>query len=469
MIHQNISQKQQTRILPQQIQLLNIFHLTTVELDQRILQELEENPLLEEVAEDEKTEENRESQQDFADWEEYGYDDIPDYKTEYANYFSEQQMPERPIPQGADFRVNVKEQVRLLLEDDRQFYMASFLIDSLNDYGLLDQDLSTLAEDYSFNIKKWIEPEELEKVLLIIQTIDPPGLGARNIRECLLLQLAKKGRMDPDNTIAYRLISDHFDDLNNRQLEKIMMHLKLEEEQLRKILELVASLSLKPVDVETDEAIAKNYIIPDFIISAEDDELEISLARQRSTSITINKGWMENIRSQCHEKDKAASYYLKSKLQAAEWFISAIVQRENTMLRIMRSIVKWQYDYFRVGDPLLLKPMILRNIAEETGVDISTVSRVTSNKYASTPFGNILLKDLFTEGLPSDSGESVSSRVVQHTLKELIDMEDKKRPFTDHQLVTVLARKGYKIARRTVAKYREMLRIPTAQLRAIWK
>ena len=469
MIHQKISQKQQARILPQQIQLLNIFHLTTLELEQRISQELEENPLLEEAAQDEKAEEDRESQQDFADWEEYGYDDIPDYKTEYANYFSEQQMPERPIPQGADFRDIVKEQVRMLIENDETYAMASFLIDSLNDSGLLEQDLSTLAEDFSFTVKKWIEQEELEKVLTVIQTIDPPGLGARNIRECLLLQLAKKDRTDPGVNIACRLISDHFEDLNNRQLEKIIMHLKLEEDQLRQSLELIATLSLKPVDVETDEAIAKNYITPDFIITVEGDELEISLARQRSASLTINRGWMENIRSQCHEKDKAASYYLKSKLQAAEWFVSAIVQRENTMLKIMRSVVNWQYEYFRVGDPLLLKPMILKNIAEETGVDISTVSRVTSNKYAATPFGNILLKDLFTEGLPSDSGESVSSRVIQHALKELIDLEDKKRPFTDHQLVTVLAKKGYKIARRTVAKYREMLRIPTAQLRAIWK
>jgi RNA polymerase sigma-54 factor len=284
-----------------------------------------------------------------------------------------------------------------------------------------------------------------------------------------MLQLEKKEPSNPQVAIAYRLIRDHFEDLNNRQLEKIMVQLKLEEEQLRQSLELIASLSLKPVDVDIDEASTKNYIIPDFIITVEEDELEISLAKQRSASLTINRGWMENIKSQCQDKDKAANYYLKSKLQAAEWFVSAIVQRENTMLKIMRSIVKWQYDYFRVGDPLLLRPMILKNIAEETGVDISTVSRVTSNKYASTPFGNILLKDLFTEGLPSDTGETVSSRVIQHALKEVIDQEDKKRPFTDHQLVTVLAKRGYRIARRTVAKYREMLRIPTAQLRAIWK
>lgn len=469
MIHQNLAQKQQTRILPQQIQLLNIFHLTTIELEQRIQQELEENPLLEEVKQDEKQEENREALQDFADWDEYAYDDIPDYKTEYANYFSEQQLPERPIPQGLDFRSTVKEQIRMLLNTEDEFLLASFLIDSLNDAGLLDQDLSTLAEDVSFTLKKWIEPEELERVLMVIQTIDPPGLGARNIRECLLLQLDKKDHRDPLIVIAHQLIRNHFEDLNNRQLEKIMMALRIEEPQLRDSLELIAGLSLKPVDVDIDDAVAKNYIVPDFIIQVEDDELEIALARQRSASLTINRTWMENIRSQCHEKDKAANYYLKSKLQAAEWFVSAIVQREHTMLKIMRSIVRWQYEYFKVGDPLLLKPMILKNIAEETGVDISTVSRVTSNKYASTPFGNILLKDLFTEGLPSDSGESVSSRVIQHALKEVIDAEDKKRPFTDHQLVTVLAKKGYKIARRTVAKYREMLRIPTAQLRAIWK
>lgn len=469
MIQQNLSQKQQTRILPQQIQLLNIFHLTTIELEQRIQQEIEENPLLEEVKQEDKPEENRDSMQDFADWDEYGYDDIPDYRTEYANYFSEQQLPERPIPQGFDFRANVKEQIRMLLQTEEEFLLADFLIDSLNDAGMLDQDLSTLAEDVSFILKKWIEPEDLERVLMVIQTIDPPGLGARSIRECLLLQLDKKNHRDPLVRIAQHLIQNHFEDLNNRQLEKIMMAMHLEEEQLRSSLELIAGLSLKPVDVDIDDAVARNYIVPDFIIHAEEDDLEISLSRQRSASLTINRAWMENIRSQCNEKDKAANYYLKSKLQAAEWFVSAIVQRENTMLKIMRSIVKWQYDYFKIGDPLLLKPMILKNIAEETGVDISTVSRVTSNKYASTPFGNILLKDLFTEGLPSETGESVSSRVIQHALREVIDAEDKKRPFTDHQLVTVLSSRGYKIARRTVAKYREMLRIPTAQLRAIWK
>lgn len=469
MLHQHLSQKQQNRILPQQIQLLNIFHLTTTELEQRIQQEIEENPLLEEVKQDEKNDDVRENMQDFADWDEYAYDDIPDYKTEYANYFSDQQLPERPIAQGFNFRDNVKEQIRLLLHTDEEYQLASFLIDSLNDVGLLEHDLVILAEDLSFIMNKWVEPEELERILNIIQHIDPPGLGARNIKECLLIQMRRVIHKDPVVGIAFTLINRHYDDLNNRQIEKIMLMMNLDEDQLRNALEYVAGLSLTPVEIESDDTTAKNYIIPDFIISIEDDDLEITLAKQRSSSLTINRAWMENIRNQCQDKDKAANYYLKSKLNAAEWFVSAIVQRENTMLKIMRSIVKWQYDYFRIGDVLLLKPMILKNIAEETGVDISTVSRITSNKYASTPFGNILLKDLFTEGLPSDSGETISSRVVQHALKEIIEVEDKSKPFTDHQLVKILAEQGYKIARRTVAKYREMLRIPTAQLRAIWK
>jgi RNA polymerase sigma-54 factor len=469
MIHQNLSQKQQTRILPQQIQLLNIFHLTTIELEHRILQEIEENPLLEELPNEENLETTNELQQDFADWEEYVYDDIPDYKMEYANYFSDQQMPERPITQVNSFREQLKEQIRMLVQTNRTFQLACYLIDSLNQNGLLEDDLSTLAEDVSFNQNTWVEPEELEQVLFIIQSLDPPGIGARNIRECLLIQLQKKDKSIPIIYISNKLIQFHYDDLNNRQLEKIMVQLKISEEKLRESLSYIASLNLQPIDIESDNEVTKNYIIPDFILTIEDDEVEISLAKQRSASLTINKGWIENIKSQTQQKDRATSFYLKSKLQAAEWFVSAIVQREQTMLRIMKAIVKWQFDYFQTGDTLLLKPMILKNIAEETNVDISTVSRVTSNKYASTSFGNVLLKDLFTEGLPSDSGESVSSRVIQHAIKEIIDQEDKIKPFTDHQLVAVLSDQGFRIARRTVAKYREMLRIPTAQLRAIWK
>ena len=469
MIYQHLTQKQQVRILPQQIQLLNLFHLNTLELEHRIQQELEENPLLEEApADDNSLREDSEVIQDFADWDEFGYDDIPDYKTEYANYFSGEAIPDRPIAQTADFREHLKEQCRLLLMEEKDFQQICYLIDSLNENGMLDQELSSLAEDMSFKHGEWIEAPQLERLLKVIQTLDPAGVGARDIRECLLLQLERRHTNRPDVAAAFKLVHDHFTDLKNRQLDKIMESLGLEEDELRIVLELVAALPLQPIMTATEESGNRNYIVPDFVIAVEGDIIDVSLARQRSSSLHISHSWMENVKNQCAKDDKAAGQYLKSKLQAAEWFISAIQQRESTMLRVMRTIVKWQYEYFKEGDPLMLKPMILKNIAKEVGVDISTVSRITSNKYAATPFGNILLKDLFSEGLANEQGEVVSNRIIQHALEEAIAAEDKKSPFTDHQLVVILAKNGYKIARRTVAKYRELLRIPTAQMRAVW-
>jgi RNA polymerase sigma-54 factor len=470
MIHQHLTQKQQVRILPQQIQLLNLFHLNTLELEHRIEQEIEENPLLEETkADDSLSTDGKEAVQDFADWEEFGYDDIPDYKTEYANYFSGEEIPERPIVQGSDFRQQLKEQCRLLLLGEQDFSHACYIIDSLNETGMLEQSLSSLAEDMSFKYGEWLEAGQLERVLLTIQQLDPPGVGARDIRECLLLQLERMNTAQPDVAAALKLIRNHYTDLKNRQLEKIRESLGLEDDEFRIILELIASLQLQPINVRAEEPVAKNYIVPDFIITVEGDTVDVTLARQRSSTLHINQGWMENVKNQCVKKDKAAEQYLKSKLQAAEWFVSAIQQRESTMLRIMKAIVKWQYEFFKEGDRLLLRPMILKNIALEIGVDISTVSRITSNKYAATPFGNILLKDLFSEGMANQEGEVISNRIIQYALEEAIAAEDKKTPFTDHQLVVILARKGYKIARRTVAKYRELLHIPTAQMRALWR
>jgi RNA polymerase sigma-54 factor len=467
MMKQQAVQKQQARILPQQIQLLNIFHLTSMELEQRIQQELEENPLLEELNEEDKDELQSDGPQDFADWEEYGYDDIPDYKTEYANFFSDQQMPDRPLAQGADFRAQLKVQLQMLLQTEKEKKLAAFIVDSLNDAGMLDQDLSSVAEDFSFSQGSWVETEELEAVLKVVQSLDPPGLGARNIRECLLLQLERKPSQDMHVAIAIRMIRDHYDALNNRQIEKIMQALDIDEQAFHDALHCIASLQLRPLEDDQGFVAGSQQINPEFIISWEDEHIKVSLTRQKS--LQINRGWMETVRQQCHEKDRATNTYLKSKLQSAEWFISSLQQREHSMLAIMHAIVNWQKDYFQEGDPLMLKPMILKNIAEKTGLDMSTISRITSNKYAATPFGNILLKDLFTEGLESSSGESISSRVIQETLREVVDKEDKHQPFTDHELVDILNNKGFRIARRTIAKYRDMLKIPAAKLRALWK
>lgn len=469
MIQQNLTTKQQVRILPQQIQLLNLFHLNTLELEYRIQQEIEENPLLEEIKpEDASVKEKAEAVQEFADYEEFMYDDIPDYKTEYANYFSGEEIPERPIVQSFDFRQQLKVQIHLVLTCPKKLEYANYIIDSLSENGMLELELSSLAEDISFKFGTWVEEEDLLPLLYTIQSLDPPGVGARTIKESLLLQLSRQNINRPDVDAAIRLVKYHFTDLKNRQLEKIKDALDLDEDELKIVLELIASFPLYPIATRNEDPPGKNYIIPDFIISVEGGEIEVSLAKQRSASLFINQNWMEAVKNQCTKQDKATGQYLKSKLQSAEWFVSAIQQRESTMLKVMRTIVKWQYEYFVEGDILLLKPMILKNIAQEVGVDISTVSRITSNKYASTPFGNILLKDLFSEGLANQEGEVISNKIVQSALEEAIEQEDKSSPLTDHQLAVILAKKGYKIARRTVAKYRELLRIPTAQMRALW-
>lgn len=473
MLHQNLAQKQQLKILPQQIQLLNLFHLNTIELEYRIQQELEENPLLEENSSDELTEAekfNKDDVQDFNDWDEYMYDDVPDYKTEYENYFNHEKIPERPLPETADFRQVVKQQFKLMYTDENEIQLASYLIDSLNEHGLLEQPLSAIADDLSFRFKKWIEVPELEETLLKLQQLEPPGIGARSIRECLLLQLGRMNIKRPDVRMAIRLLEEHYNDLGSRNMDRIMHHLQIEDDELKIVLQLLASLKMKPIVEGTESFQANQQIMPDFLLSIDGDALEVTLFRQRSASLHINHAWMENVKTaeESRQTDRATKQYLKNKLNAAQWFVSAIKQRESTMLKVVRAIVKLQHDYFREGNIKLIKPMILKNIAEMVGVDISTVSRITCNKYIATPFGTMLLKDIFTEGITNKEGQTISNKVIQTAIEEVIETEDKQKPFTDQQLVSILSQKGFSIARRTVAKYRELLQIPVAQMRALW-
>ena len=472
MLQQNLSQKQQLKILPQQIQLLNLFHLNTLELEQKIQQEIEENPLLEETPpEDDVSLEkfNRESLQDFKDYDEYAYDDLPDYKTEYENYFNSEKIPERALPEVTDYRQLLKEQFKFLNcpEDDRM--LAEHLIDSLSEEGLLEQNLQDIASDISFRLKSWIEVEDLERVLKQIQELEPAGIGARSICECLLLQLKRMNQKRPDVKMAIRLLEVHFSELSSRNMDKIMQLLNIDEEEIKIILKLIASLKMKPV-TSFNNSTANLNIIPDFIVTNEDNVLEVALYRQRSSSLHINKSWMDRVKgTEANQNaDKATRQYIRNKMNSAQWFISAIQQRESTMLNVMKAIVKLQYDYFLEGDIKLIKPMILKNVADIVGVDISTVSRITSNKYVATPFGTLLLKDLFTEGIINQEGQTISNRVIQTTIEEVIQMEDKQRPYTDQQLVAILSDKGFSIARRTVAKYREILQIPVAQMRTLW-
>lgn len=472
MLSQIQTQKQQLKILPQQIQMLNIFHLNVLELDQRIEDELEENPLLEMNEEEETVEVEKfakENVQDYEDWEEHGYDDVPDYKMEYENYFNSDSVPNVPIKAFGDYREALKDQVRYMKLAEKELLLADYIIDCLNCDGFLLQELEDMADDLSFKQGVIVEAEELEKVVQKIQELDPVGVGAKNTRECLLLQLQKIAKKGPDVKIAIRLLESHYADLSHRNMEKIMENLAIDEEELKIILRLLASLKLKPIIEEFEGTTVNNNIIPDFILTVDDDgDIEVNLFRSRSSSLYINQSLMETVQYASANRDKSATQYLKSKLSSAQWFVNAIKQREGTMMQIMKAIVDLQREYFKTAEVSLLKPMILKNIADKVGVDISTVSRVTSNKYVDTPFGIILLKNLFTEGIINNDGEVISNRVIQSAIEGVIEIEDKSNPYTDQQLVAILANKGINVARRTIAKYREQLQIPVAQLRRMW-
>ncbi|MBN8850352.1 MAG: RNA polymerase sigma-54 factor [Sphingobacteriales bacterium 50-39] len=474
MLKQLQTQKQQHTILPQQIELLNLFHLNTLELEQRIQDELTENPVLEESGSGDESASDKFSKdtvQDFQNWEEYGYDDIPDYKTEYKNYLSTENVPEKPIAEAPDFREELKRQCRFLAVPEEKYFLFDFLIDSLNENGFLEQDLEELASEISFSRKTWIEAPELEDSLKYIRELEPFGAGCRHVQEYMLLQLKKMNTKQPDVRMAICILEDHFQDLRGANLDRLKKILGLDDEEIRIVLGLLAHLKTRPFSQTTATIQANPSILPDFILLDEGEKLEVALYRQRSSSLHISQSWMEMVHnaSQNDKVEKSARQYLRSKLSSAQWFINAIQQRESNMLKIMRAILDMQYEYFKYGDILLLKPMKLKDIADKVKVDISTVSRLTCNKYIETPFGTILLKDLFTEGIVNKEGNSISNKVIQSIISELVQAEDKKTPYTDRQLVSILANKGYSIARRTVAKYRELLNIPVAQIRGLWE
>lgn len=470
MISQQQTQKQQLKILPQQIQLLNLYFLNTLELEQRIKTELEENPILEQQEEtdyDEFDERTARDAQDYQDWDEFGYDDAPDYKAEYQNYFSQEQTPNIPIGSFTHFKDEAKQQLALMNLTDGEYSMASYLIDVLNNNGLMDKPIEEVAEDLSFLRQTIVEEDEIRHALGIIKTLEPLGIGSESVQECLLIQLDQMSGGRPDVRCARRLISEHYHDLMHRQFEKIHHCLGIDEEELRIVLNLIGTLKFYPVTEHVSGYEPKSTIIPDFIVTRFGDTVQVNLYTTKANSVFVNQSLYDQLTQQS-QKDRGAMQYVRSKLQSAQWFVNAVKQREDTMLRIMQCIVQLQKDYFVEGDIRLLKPMVLRNVSDISGMDISTVSRITSNKYAETHFGLLYLKDLFSEGIADKKGEVISNKVIQSVIEEAIEGEDKRHPYTDQQLVNILSSKGYNIARRTVAKYREQMRIPIAQIRAVW-
>lgn len=468
MQHQIRTQQQQFTVLPQQIQLLKLFHLTTLELQQRIQEELYDNPLLEEnlCADEDAESSSKEDVQEYQDQEEYQYDDIPDYKLEHNNYLSEQNLPQRPISDRPDFRADLREQLTFVLKTKKETDLAYYLINSLDESGMLELSLEALADDYSFKQYHIVEPSEIEAIRSVIKGLEPGGVGCFTIKEFLIYQLNKMDQSRPEVMKAICLLEKHPENFNYRNSQKISSLLQIDEKELQHVLKLIRTCKSKPI-TETDTNGTHATVIPDFIIRRENDVFEISLYHQRSATLFINQSMTSAVGKQTGAPT-SAQQYLKSKLAAAQWFVDAIKQREKTMQQVMRVIVSLQAEYFVNGEIACLKPMILKNVADLTGVDISTISRITCNKYADTHIGTIRLKDLFSEGVENEKGENISNRVIQAAIEEVVKNEDIKNPLVDQEIVSVLSLKGFNIARRTVAKYREELRIPAAQLRSMW-
>ncbi|SJZ97288.1 RNA polymerase factor sigma-54 [Sediminibacterium ginsengisoli] len=471
MLHQSQLQKNTLKILPQQIQMLNMYHLNNIELELRIKDELDENPLLEMEQEDSEPVEfgKNDEPQDYQDWDEYGYDDRPDYRVEHESYIHSNNY-NIPVRENEDFRSMLKMQLIDKKLSEQELAVAEYLLDSVTESGFLERDMQDICDDISFSHGHMVDMDQVEKIRLMLLSMEPLGVGCRNIREFLLLQLNGVVSKCPVTRKAIQLIDRHYDDLRKRCLDKIMDALELDEEELSIVLKHIGQLQLKPVNERYEATVAKETIIPDFVITVENEMVLVDLCRPRAGALTINTSLMEVAEKSDAgaARNKSTMQYMKSKLSSAMWFVQAVKQREENMLRIIKAIVKKQKEYFLHGDPSLLKPMILKNIADEVGLDISTISRVTCNKYVDTPFGLILLKNLFTEGIINREGESVSNKVIQITLEEIVRNEDKNNPYSDQQLVALLETRGIKIARRTVAKYRDILNIPVGDMRKIW-
>ncbi len=481
MLKQTFSLKLQQKLSPQQIQLMKMLQLPTMELEQRIKQEMEENPALEEGEDndDEEREESVESveseeaekdERDDVDLSDYFQDDdgVPDYKTQISNKSRDDEEREMPLAGGNTFQDNLKAQLGLRSIDDRVELLGEQLIGNLDEDGYLRRDLDSIVNDLAFTSNISTSKDELEKALKEVQGLDPAGIGARDLRECLLLQLDRMPHAV--GTLTARAIVDkHFDAFTKKHYDRILERLEIDEEALRDAMEEIMRLNPKPgnTDRATDKPIQE--IVPDFILNTVDGQLELQLNSRNAPELRVSRQYREMIADYQHNKKdkeaKEALMFIKQKLDSAKWFIDAIKQRHHTLLTTMEAIMEHQREFFLTGDETKLKPMILKDIAEKVHLDISTISRVANSKYVQTNYGTILLKFFFSESLTNDQGEEVSTREVKKILKDAIEAEAKKNPLTDDELTSLLKSKGYNIARRTVAKYREQLHVPVARLR----
>ena len=483
MLKQSLQQKQLQRLSPQQIQLMKLLQVPTVELEARIKQELEANPALEEGVEREEqddlhdgAEDERDDSLEEFDFDEYLDDDTPDYKTSIRNHGADVEDKDIPIGAGSTFREKLISQLGLQHLDERQRMLGEHLIGQLDEAGYLRRDLDSIVNDLAFTQNMMVERAALERILIVIQTLDPAGVGARNLQECLLIQIKRKREVIEDRVreasmfLATDILENHYDAFTKKHYSQIISKLEIEEEVLKYALDEITKLNPKPGNSGGDSSRPVQHVVPDFILRIRDDEVVVTLNQRNAPELRISpqyKEMMETYSSgaKTSREQKEALTFVKQKVDAAKWFVDAIRQRQLTLMKTINAIVEHQNLYFMSGDETDIKPMILKDIAEKIEMDISTVSRVANSKYVQSPYGTFLLKTFFSESLSTDSGEDVSSREVKRILQDAINEEDKKKPLTDEKLGKILNEKGYHIARRTVAKYREQLGIPVARLR----
>ena len=468
-----INQKQvlslQQKLSPQQIQMIKLLELPTVQLEQRIKQEIEDNIVLEE--EDRAAEDEEQPQQISVD-EYLREDDTPSYKSRINNYSKDDKQRPVFLTEGRSLQEYLIEQLGFRNLSEREMKLAVYLVGSIDEDGYLRRDLESVADDIAFTVGVETTAAELERLLNVIHELEPAGIGARDLRECLLLQMAQMPINTRPRRLARKILTNYFDEFVKKHYEKLMARLQISEDDFRDAIAEIRHLSPKPGNLYAEGGTDTTpYIIPDFILDYQDGRFTLSLNSYNVPEVRVNRRYMEMIREmvgsdgRVRDKDKEAIQFVKSKIDSAKWFISAIKQRHDTLMRTMQTILDYQEEYFKDGDKSKLRPMILKDIADRTGLDVSTISRVVNSKYVQTQFGIILLKSLFSEAMQTDSGEEVSSYEIKNILQQCIDEEDKRRPLTDETLMDILNSKGYRIARRTVAKYREMLGIPVARLR----
>ncbi|MDI9553717.1 MAG: RNA polymerase factor sigma-54, partial [Bacteroidota bacterium] len=478
MLKQKLQQKLLQKLSPQQIQMIKLLEIPTLQIEQRIKKELEENPALEEGpeeeeditsmdADDELYEDNDKDQEEFTLDDYIEEDDIPEYRLHANNYSKEdEKRNEIPFSVGSTFQEHLKAQLNLRELTEKQKVLGEYILGNIDEDGYLRRELENIVDDLAFLQNVTTDEKELEEVLEVIQDLDPPGVGARTLRECLLIQLAIKDRTEDSLKMAYTVIDLYFDEFSKRHYDKITSKMGITESELKAAIDEILKLNPKPGSLFSDSISRTSQpIIPDFILEHTEEGFDLHLNSKNLPELRLNSAYNEMLKSYVRDKSqkkemKEAVMFVKQKIDSARWFIDAIKQRQNTLLLTMNAILKYQEEYFIDGDEVKLKPMILKDVAEMTGLDISTVSRVANSKYIQTHFGILPLKYFFSEGLQTDSGEEVSTREIKSILQECIENEEKRRPLTDERLTEILQEKGYQIARRTVAKYREQLNIP---------